>query len=80
MNAVDTCNFRTGRPLPKESYCDQPYVVTTDRGDWLCVMTTGKGLEGQSGQHVIAAISCDHGGTWTEPVDIEPAGGPEAPR
>ena len=63
---------------PHEMYSDQPYVVITKDGNWLCVLTTGKGREGMPGQHVISTISSDKGRTWSPPVDIEPANGPEA--
>ncbi|MBX6316355.1 MAG: exo-alpha-sialidase, partial [Isosphaeraceae bacterium] len=59
-------------------YCDQPYVVITKDGNWLCTLTTGKGVEGQRGQHVVATISQDKGKTWSPLIDIEPADGPEA--
>lgn len=75
---ADSRNIRTGRPIPDEGYCDQPYVVITDDGQWLCVMTTGQGVEGQPGQHVVAARSADRGATWSELIPIEPATGPEA--
>jgi hypothetical protein len=75
---ADPRNIQTGRPIPDEGYCDQPYVVITDDGQWLCVMTTGRGIEGQAGQHIVATRSSDHGRTWSPHVPIEPAGGPEA--
>ena len=53
-------------------------MVKTDDGAWLCIMTTGSGHEGQSGQHVISVRSTDSGKTWEEPVALEPADGPEA--
>lgn len=74
----DWRNIKNGLELPKEHYCDQPYVVITQEGHWLCVMTTGSGEEGESGQHVVSTMSRDKGRTWSELVDIEPAGGPEA--
>jgi len=74
----DARNIATGHEIPSEGYCDQPYVVKTQDGAWLCVMTTGRGPEGQHGQHVVATRSSDHGRTWSSPVDIEPADGPEA--
>jgi hypothetical protein len=74
----DPRNIETGLPIPSEGYCDQPYVVKTKDHAWLCVMTTGKGREGQPGQHIIATRSTDRGRTWSKPVDIEPAAGPEA--
>jgi hypothetical protein len=74
----DWRNIQTGFTIPDESYADQPYVVITNDGNWLCVMTTGKGVEGQPGQHIVSMISTDQGRTWSSSVDIEPAGGPEA--
>ena len=76
--AEDWRNLRNGIVLPDEGYCDQPYVVITHDGNWLCTMTTGKGIEGQRGQHVVATISTDRGKTWSPLIDIEPADGPEA--
>lgn len=64
--------------IPDEFYADQPYVVKTDDGAWLCVMTTGPGVEGGGGQHVISLRSTDRGQTWEKPVDVEPSDGPEA--
>ncbi|MHC4445664.1 MAG: sialidase family protein [Planctomycetota bacterium] len=76
---TDTRNIRTGWTIPDEGYCDQPYVVVTKDGNWLCTFTTGKGREGETGQHVVASISRDKGKTWSAPpVDIEPADGPAA--
>jgi hypothetical protein len=75
---VDCRNIATGYELPKEGYCDQPYVVITDDGNWLCVMTTGPGVEGDYRQHVVSTISTDQGKTWSALVDIEPLGPPEA--
>ena len=74
----DSRNIRTGRRIPDEGYCDQPYTVITPDGNWLCVMTTGSGIEGQHGQHIVATVSSDRGRTWSKPADIEPADGPEA--
>jgi len=74
----DWRDIRNGSEIPREGYSDQPYVVITKDGNWLCVLTTGVGVEGQTGQHIIATISKDKGKTWSKPVDIEPAKGPEA--
>ena len=74
----DWRNIRTGCEISSEGYCDQPYIVITKDGNWLCTMTTGADREGQGDQHVVSTISADHGKTWTPPVDIEPADGPEA--
>lgn len=75
---ADWRNVAAGLPIPDEGYCDQPYVVITRDGAWLCVMTTGPGREGQRGQHVVSTTSKDRGRTWSKPVDIEPSNGPEA--
>jgi len=75
---MDLRNIKTGYEIPTETYSDQPYIVQTDDGAWLCVITTGEGREGQSGQHVVTMRSTDRGRTWSAPVDVEPADGPEA--
>jgi hypothetical protein len=71
---MDWRSVETGHEIPSENYCDQPYVVITDKGYWLCVLTTGTGLESKPGQHVVAAISKDNGKTWSDLIDIEPVG------
>ena len=71
---TDNRNVREGAEIPSESYCDQPYIVVTDDGNWLCVLTTGPGTESQSGQHVVATVSSDRGRTWSDLIDIEPSG------
>jgi len=79
MSAVeDPRHISNGREIPSEGYADQPYVVRTDDGAWLCVMTTGTGREGAPGQHVVSMRSTDRGATWTDRADVEPADGPEA--
>ena len=77
-DAEDARDIVTGLRIPDEGYCDQPYVVVTAEGHWLCTLTTGTGHEGQGGQHVVSTISQDHGKTWSPLVDIEPATGPAA--
>lgn len=74
----DPRHIQNGLPIPSEGYADQPYVVKTDDGAWLCVMTTGRGTEGEPGQHVVTLRSADRGKTWSDPVAVEPADGPEA--
>lgn len=74
----DPRHIANGWTIPDESYADQPYIVKTDEGAWLCVLTTGKGVEGAGGQHVVSTRSTDRGKTWSPLVDIEPADGPEA--
>lgn len=75
---VPPVDIMTGWEIPSEGYCDQPYIVKLADGTWLCVMTTGKGHEGQGGQHIVATRSTDKGRTWCSLIDIEPADGPEA--
>lgn len=74
----DMRNINKGFVIPDESYSDQPYVIKTDDGAWLCVMTTASGHEGVAGQHIISQRSTDKGQTWTNWVDVEPSDGPEA--
>jgi hypothetical protein len=74
----DTRNIRTGWEIPTETYSDQPYIVHTQDGAWLCVVTTGAGREGESGQHVVTRRSTDRGRTWSPAVALEPPDGPEA--
>ncbi|MFH1086446.1 MAG: sialidase family protein [Chloroflexota bacterium] len=74
----DPRHIRHGALIPSEGYADQPYIVRTDDGAWLCVLTTGAGREGAQGQHVVSARSTDHGATWSALVALEPADGPEA--
>jgi hypothetical protein len=65
----DLRNIRNGLVILDERYCDQPYVVITSDGNWLCTLTTGTGLEGQGGQHVVSTISADHGKSWSPLVE-----------
>jgi hypothetical protein len=75
---VDARDIRTGWEIPTSTYSDQPYIVKTDDGAWLCAVTTGVGHEGQPGQIVTTLRSTDRGRTWSKPVAVEPADGPEA--
>ena len=73
MAAVhDWRDIAHGRVIPSAGYCDQPYVVKTDDGAWLCCLTTGSGHEGEPGQHVATVRSLDQGQTWSAPVKVEP--------
>ena len=67
-----------GWEIPTERYSDQPYAVITDDGAWLVTITTGAGIEGAGGQHIIATRSLDRGRTWSPPIAVEPPDGPEA--
>lgn len=61
--------------IPDENYCDQPYLLKTNSGAWLCVMTTGPGEESNKGQHIVVTSSIDNGKTWSTLRDIEPSDG-----
>lgn len=81
VHAAENTDWRhitRGSVIPDESYADQPYIVKTDDGAWLCVLTTGKGVEGAGGQHIVSTRSTDRGKTWSTTVAVEPADGPEA--
>lgn len=79
LERADWRNIVNGRIIPGEGgYCDQPYLLKTKAGHWLCVMTTNENEEGQERQHVVSSISWDQGQTWEPLVDIEPAGGPNS--
>jgi len=73
----DMRNIATGHVIPDEGYCDQPYVVITNDGNWLCLLTTSGGHEGAANSHIVSTISADQGCTWSQPVELEPADGPE---
>jgi hypothetical protein len=78
-NRVDDWrHIDNGREIPTEFYSDQPYVVQTDDGAWLCALTTGAGREGAKGQHIISVRSVDQGLSWSAPVRVESPDGPEA--
>jgi len=74
----DVRHIANGREIPTSSYSDQPYIVRTDDGAWLCCVTTGAGHEGAPGQHVVTMRSTDRGRTWSRPVAVEPPDGPQA--
>lgn len=71
---ADWRHLDNGREIPiSEGYADQPFVVVADDGAWVCLLTTGPGEEGATGQHVVSARSLDQGKTWIDRVDVEPA-------
>jgi len=74
----DNRNIRNGSVIYKDGYSDQPFVVATQDGHWLCVLTTGAGHEGNWGQHIIALKSKDEGATWKKISKVEPPTGPHA--
>jgi hypothetical protein len=74
----DPRHLENGFSIYENGYIDQPYSVVLKDGRWLCVFTTGSGLESRPGQHVVSTISANLGKTWSAPVDIEPTTGPMA--
>ncbi|MCC7495304.1 MAG: hypothetical protein IT204_23345 [Fimbriimonadaceae bacterium] len=68
----DPRHLSHGLEIPTQSYSDQPYLVQTADGAWLCCVTTGPGHEGAQGQHVATLRSTDQGRTWSQPVPVEP--------
>jgi len=78
QDGFDWRNIREGRAIPTYSYADQPYIVKTDDGAWLCIVTTGAKKEGDRGQTVAVLRSKDKGKTWTPPQPLEPPDGPES--
>jgi hypothetical protein len=74
MQKTDWRNIVNGLEIPTVSYSDQPYVVKTDDGAWLCCVTTGSGHEGAPGQHISTKRSMDCGKTWSTPVPVETPG------
>ncbi len=68
----DPRHIANGLAIPTENYCDQPYIVRTDDGAWLCTVTSGGGREGQPGQHVLSMRSTDCGRSWSPAVPVEP--------
>ncbi len=74
--AEDMRDIATGYVIPDEGYCDQPYVVITRDGNWLCLLTTAGGNEGAANSHVVSTISSDQGRTWSQLVELEPVDGP----
>ena len=74
----DWRNIKTGWEIPTQSYADQPYIIKTNDGAWLCILTTGAGKEGEPGQVVAVTRSMDNGKTWSDLTYLEPLNGPEA--
>lgn len=74
----DWRHIANGFEIPTISYSDQPYIIKTNDGAWLCAITTGSGHEGTPGQHIITLRSFDKGRTWIDTVAVEPVDGPEA--
>ena len=54
----DWRHISNGREIPTDTYSDQPYIVRTDDGAWLCTVTTGSGHEG--GRRTARDLSSQH--------------------
>lgn len=70
----DWRNAKNGSPIFTNGYCDQPYVVVLENGNWFCVFTTNEGHEGTDRQHIVSSISKNQGKTWSDTVRIENPG------
>ncbi len=62
-----------GQRIYEHGYCDQPYIVATSDGIWVCTFTTAPGKEGDEMQYIASCYSNDQGQTWSDPVPIEGA-------
>lgn len=62
-----------GQKIYEHGYCDQPYIVTTNDGTWVCTFTTSPGREGDDVQYIVSTRSSDQGKSWSVPVEIEAA-------
>ena len=74
----DWRNIENGNVIPDEEYVDQPYLLRTDDGAWLCVLTTSAAGEGASSSHVLSTRSTDWGKTWSPLLALEPKTPPES--
>lgn len=74
IESNDCRNYHAGRKIPVKRYNDQPYVVITPDGNWLCAMTVSDQGEGGPDEHMVATISADQGRSWSPFIDIEPPG------
>lgn len=62
-----------GLKIYEHGYCDQPYIVSTSDGTWVCTFTTSPGKEGDKIQYIVSTQSSDRGKTWSTPKEIETA-------
>ena len=67
----DWRNISWGKAIVNEGYADQPYLVKTDDGAWLCSVTLSGYIEGSSDQHVATFRSLDKGCSWEPEVRLE---------
>lgn len=73
----DWRNIANRRIIVSNGYADQPYLLKTDAGEWLCCVTVSSDGEGDPDQHVQIYRSPDCGHTWEESARIEPKEGLE---
>ena len=76
-NNPDMRNITTGLEIPTITYSDQPYIVKTEDGAWLCCVTTGVGREGEPGQIVTTMRSIDQGYSWSPRSRLNRRTGPK---
>jgi len=69
--SIDWRLISNGQKIYEHGYCDQPYIVVTNDGTWVCTFTTSPGQEGDEIQYIVSTHSSDQGKTWSTPVEIE---------
>lgn len=74
----DWRDIQFGAVIPDEEYVDQPYLMRTDDGAWLCLLTTSAAGEGAASSHVLSTRSTDRGKTWSPLLALEPQTPPES--
>lgn len=72
--STDWRSILNGQKIYEHGYTDQPYIVKTSDGTWVCTFTTSPGEEGDEIQYIVSTYSFDQGKTWSIPVEIEEAG------
>lgn len=71
----DWRSILNGQKIYEHGYIDQPYIVKTSDGTWVCTFTTSPGKEGDEIQYIVSTYSFDQGKTWSTPMEIEAGGG-----
>ena len=71
MKIPDWRHIENGNVIPTYAYSDQPYIVKSDDGAWVCTTTTGIGVEGAVGECVVVSRSTDNGLNWSMPLKID---------
>lgn len=72
--STDWRSILNGQKIYEHGYTDQPYIVKTSDGTWVCTFTTSPGEEGDEIQYIVSTYSFDQGKTWSVPIEIEAAG------